>query len=63
MNAPFVMAIIGLAVSAWFAVTSVRELRRNRPGHLRNAAMIHIGMVAMLVPFCLIVLAAYWPSN
>jgi hypothetical protein len=62
MNVPFVVALIGLAVSAVFAFNSVRELQRNRPGHLRNAAMIHIGMVGMLVPFCLIVMAYYWPA-
>jgi hypothetical protein len=62
MNLPFVVAIIGLVVSAWFAVQSVRELKRGKPGHLRNAAVIHLGMVGMLVPFCLIVMAYYWPN-
>jgi len=62
MNLPFVVALIGLAVSAWFAIQSVRELKRDVPGHSRNAAMIHIAMVSMLVPFCLIVMAFYWPT-
>jgi hypothetical protein len=61
MNLPFVVALIGLPVSAWFAVSALRELKRNVPGHARNAAMIHITMVSMLLPFCLIVLVAYWP--
>ena len=61
MSMPFVMAIIGLLVSAFFAVSAVRELKRNVPGHARNAAMIHIAMVSMLAPFCLIVLIAYAP--
>jgi hypothetical protein len=61
MNLPFVMGLIGLVVSAVFAFNSVRELKRDVPGHSRNAAMIHIAMVSMLVPFCLIVMAFYWP--
>ncbi len=61
MNLPFVMGLIGLVISAWFAVNSVRELKRNVPGHSRNAAVIHIAMVGMLVPFSLIVMAFYWP--
>jgi hypothetical protein len=62
MNLPFVVAAIGLAVSIWFAVQSVRELKRNQPGHARNGAVIHIAMASMLAPFCLIVMAFYWPS-
>ena len=42
-------------------VKDLRELRRDRPGHARNAAMIHIAMVSMFVPFCLYVLIAYAP--
>ncbi len=61
MNLPFAVALLGLVVSAWFAVQSVRELKRGKPGHGRNAAVIHIAMLAMLVPFCLIVMAYYWP--
>ncbi len=62
MSVPFVTALIGLAVSVWFAVSAVRELKRNVPGHGRNAAAIHIAMVSMLAPFCLIVIAYYWPN-
>jgi hypothetical protein len=61
MSVPFVVAIFGLIVSAIFAFNSVRELKRNVPGHARNAAMIHIAMVSMLAPFCLFVAIAYAP--
>ncbi|MEQ5787864.1 hypothetical protein J3454_08170 [Erythrobacter sp. NFXS35] len=61
MNLPFGMAIFGLLVCAVFAFNSVRELRRDKPGHARNAAMIHIAMVSMLAPFCLYVLIAWAP--
>ncbi len=61
MNLPFGMGIFGLVVCAFFAFTAIRELRRDRPGHARNAAMIHIAMVSMFVPFCLYVLVAYAP--
>ena len=61
MNLPFVVAAIGLVISALFAFNSVRELKRGQPGHARNGAVIHLGMVGMLVPFCLIVMAYYWP--
>jgi len=55
------MAIFGLVVCAVFAFTAIRELRRDRPGHARNAAMIHIAMVSMFVPFCIYVLIAWAP--
>ncbi len=60
MNVPVAAALLGLAVSLWFGISAVRELRRDVPGHSHNAAMIHAGMLAMFVPFCLIVLVAYW---
>lgn len=60
MNMPVAAAILGLAVSIWFGVGAVRELKRNTPGHSFNAAMIHIAMVALFVPVCLIILVAYW---
>ena len=53
--------VIGLVVSAIYAFTSIRELRRGKPGHAQNAAKIHLGMVAMLVPFCIWILIAYAP--
>ncbi|MFN4241285.1 MAG: hypothetical protein ACK4E5_11670 [Erythrobacter cryptus] len=61
MNLPIAAAIFGLVVCAIFAFTALRELRRDRPGHARNAAMIHIAMVSMFVPFCLYILIAYAP--
>lgn len=60
MNIPVAAALLGLAVSLWFGIGAVRELRRDKPGHSHNAAMIHIAMVTMFVPFCLIVIVAYW---
>jgi heme/copper-type cytochrome/quinol oxidase subunit 2 len=63
MNLPFAVALLGLAVSAWFGFAAVRELKRDVPGHARNAAMIHIAMVSMLVPFSLIVIVAFWPGG
>jgi len=61
MNLPIAAAIFGLVMCAIFAFTALRELRRDRPGHARNAAMIHIAMVSMFVPFCLYILIAYAP--
>lgn len=61
MNLPFAMGLFGLLVSAVFAFNAWRELRRDRPGHARNAAMIHVAMVSMFVPFCLYILVAYAP--
>ena len=61
MSLPFAAGIFGLVACAVFLFTSVRELRRNRPGHLRNAAMIHLAMVSMFLPFCLYILLAYDP--
>jgi hypothetical protein len=60
MNIPVATALIGLAVSLWFGISAVRELKRDVPGHSHNAAMIHVAMLSMFVPFCLIVLVAYW---
>lgn len=62
MNLPFGMALFGLVICVIFAFNAVRELKRNVPGHGRNAAVIHIAMVSMLAPFCLIVIAYYWPA-
>ena len=58
---PFATAVIGLVTSIWFGFHAVRELKREKEGHSRNAAMIHIAMVSMLAPFCLIVIATHWP--
>ena len=61
MNLAFGMGLFGLIVSAVFLFNAVRELRRNVEGHARNAAMIHVAMVSMFVPFCVYVLIAYAP--
>lgn len=61
MNLPFGVGIFGLVICAVFAFNAIRELRRNREGHARNAAMIHIAMVSIFVPFCIYVLIAYAP--
>ncbi|MGY6550521.1 MAG: hypothetical protein ACXIT4_01360 [Erythrobacter sp.] len=58
MGLPFWMGVFGLVVSLVFLFNSVRELRKNKPGHARNAAMIHLGMVAFFLPFCLYLLVA-----
>lgn len=61
MSLPLAGGIMGLIVSAVFLFNAVRELRRNREGHARNAAMIHVAMVSMFVPFCIYILIAYAP--
>ena len=57
MGLPFWAGVFGLVVSLVFAFNSVRELRRNEEGHLRNAAMIHIAMVSMFLPASLLIIA------
>ena len=53
--------VFGLVVCAIYAFTSLRELRRGKPGHALNAAKIHLAMVAMFAPFCIWILIAYAP--
>lgn len=57
MGLPFWAGVFGLVVSLVFAFNSIRELRRNEEGHLRNAAMIHIAMVSMFLPASLLIIA------
>ena len=57
MGLPFWAGVFGLVVSLVFAFNSIRELRRNVEGHLRNAAMIHMGMVSMFLPGSLLIIA------
>ncbi|MEM1197535.1 MAG: hypothetical protein AAGH57_15640 [Pseudomonadota bacterium] len=57
MSLPFWAGVIGLVVSLVFAFNAVRELRRGVEGHARNAAMIHVAMLSMFLPFSLIVIA------
>lgn len=58
MDLPFWAGVIGLVVSLVFLFNAVRELRRGEEGHARNAAMIHLGMVSMFLPFSLVVIVA-----
>jgi hypothetical protein len=59
MGVPFWAGVLGLIVSIVFLFNAVRELRRGEEGHARNAAMIHIAMVSMFLPFSLIVMLIY----
>ncbi|MEE4288130.1 MAG: hypothetical protein V2J14_02075 [Erythrobacter sp.] len=59
MGIPFWAGVLGLVVSIVFLFNAVRELRRGEEGHARNAAMIHIAMVSMFLPFSLIVMLIY----
>jgi len=55
------MGIVGLLVCAAFAYSAVRALQRGDEGHSRNAAVIHIALLAMLAPLSLFALIAYAP--
>lgn len=55
MGLPFWAGIFGLVICLVFGFNSIRELRRDQPGHARNAAMIHIAMVSMFLPASLII--------
>jgi hypothetical protein len=61
VNAPFVVALLGLGISILFAVNAVRTLKAGKDGHSRNAAVIHIAMAGILAPLCLIVIATHLP--
>ncbi|MEM9310898.1 MAG: hypothetical protein AAGA34_05565 [Pseudomonadota bacterium] len=57
MGLPFWAGVFGLVLSLVFGFNAVREIRRDQPGHARNAAMIHIAMVSVFLPACLIIIA------
>jgi len=59
MSLPFGMGVFGLVVSLIFIARAVLELRKNTPGHSRNAAMIHVAMGSMFLPFSLIIMFIY----
>ena len=61
MNVPLWAGVFGLIACLVFAFSAIRELRRNQEGHARNAAMIHIGMVSMFLPFSLVVIILSLP--
>ena len=58
MSLPFWAGIFGLVMCLVFGFNAIRELRRDEEGHARNAAMIHIAMVSMFLPACLIIIAS-----
>jgi hypothetical protein len=55
------MGLVGLAVCAFFAVSAMRALKSGADGHTRNAAVIHIALLSMLVPLTLYALIAHAP--
>jgi ABC-type transport system involved in cytochrome c biogenesis permease subunit len=57
MGLPFWAGVLGAVVSTYFLVRAVTELKKGRPGHAQNAAMIHIVMCALLLPASLIIIA------
>ncbi|MDP2130743.1 MAG: hypothetical protein U0975_07660 [Erythrobacter sp.] len=59
MGVPFWAGVFGLVVSIIFLLRAVIELRKNTPGHARNAAIIHVGMAALFLPFSLIIMFLY----
>lgn len=61
MDLPFIMGLVGLAVCAFFAVSAMRALKSGADGHTRNAAVIHIALLSMLVPLTLYALIAHAP--
>ena len=54
MGLPFWAGVMGRAFCLVFGFNAIRELKRNEEGHARNAAMIHIAMVSMFLPFSLV---------
>jgi len=59
MSVEFWAGALGVAVSLLFLFNAVRELKRGKEGHARNAAMIHVAMVALFLPFSIIVMLIY----
>jgi hypothetical protein len=59
MSLQFWMGVFGTVVSLVFLVRAVLELRKNTPGHARNAAMIHVAMTSMFLPASLLIMFAY----
>lgn len=57
MGLPFWMGVFGVVVSVAYLIHAAVELRKNTPGHSRNAAMIHVGMASMFLPASLIIIA------
>lgn len=57
MGLPFWMGVFGVVVSVAFLIHAALELKKDKPGHARNAAMIHVGMASMFLPASLLIIA------
>ena len=58
MGLPFWAGVFGAAVSVIYLVRALIELKKDKPGHARNAAMIHVGMASLFLPACLFIIFA-----
>jgi 3-polyprenyl-4-hydroxybenzoate decarboxylase len=56
MGLPFWMGVFGVVMSTIFLVRAVIELKKDTPGHARNAAMIHVAMGSMFLPASLFII-------
>jgi hypothetical protein len=59
MGLPFWMGVFGAVVSIAFLANAALELKKDRPGHARNAAMIHVAMGSMFLPASLLIMFVY----
>ncbi|MDP5104510.1 MAG: hypothetical protein NWP98_11340 [Erythrobacter sp.] len=59
MGLPFWMGVFGAVVSLIFLVRAAIELKKDTPGHARNAAMIHVAMGSMFLPASLLIMFIY----
>lgn len=59
MAVQFWAGVFGAVVSIIFLVRAVIELKKDTPGHARNAAMIHVAMGSMFLPASLIIMLIY----
>jgi 3-polyprenyl-4-hydroxybenzoate decarboxylase len=59
MGLPFWMGVFGTVVSIAFLIHAVIELKKDTPGHARNAAMIHVAMGSMFLPASLLIMFLY----
>jgi hypothetical protein len=57
MGLPFWAGVFGAVVSLIFLMRALAELKKDTPGHSRNAAMIHVAMAGTFLPACLIIIA------
>lgn len=59
MGLPFWMGVFGTVVSIIFLVRAAIELKRDTPGHSRNAAMIHVPMASVLLVAGVFIMVIY----